>query len=110
MPVRRALADVAGAGDHPQGVGDHCGIVAAFVDRGFASALKHDISPDDVIQAAERRCGSNLSTRTGRPHGRCASDSLPARLLETVVLVFEGGDEIVIHATPARKRYLDLPP
>ncbi|MFN8075247.1 MAG: hypothetical protein U0Q15_07475 [Kineosporiaceae bacterium] len=31
-----------------------------------------------------------------------------ARLLETVVLVFEGGEELVIHAMPARKKYLDL--
>jgi hypothetical protein len=33
-----------------------------------------------------------------------------ARLLETVVLVLEGGDEIVIHAMPARKKYHDLLP
>ena len=33
-----------------------------------------------------------------------------ARLLETVVLVFERGDELVIHAMPARKKYLDLLP
>jgi hypothetical protein len=33
-----------------------------------------------------------------------------ARLLETVVLVFESGDEIVIHAMPARKKYLDFLP
>ena len=30
------------------------------------------------------------------------------RLLETVVLVFETGDEMVIH--PARKKYVDLLP
>ena len=33
-----------------------------------------------------------------------------ARLLETVVLVFGGGDEMVIHAMPARKKYVDLLP
>ena len=32
------------------------------------------------------------------------------RLLETVVLVFETGDEMVIHAMPARKKYWDLLP
>ncbi|MFZ1285487.1 MAG: toxin, partial [Candidatus Phosphoribacter sp.] len=31
-------------------------------------------------------------------------------LLETVVLVLQGGDEIVIHAMPARRKYLDLLP
>jgi len=33
-----------------------------------------------------------------------------ARLLETVVLVLETGEELVIHAMPARKKYLDLLP
>jgi len=33
-----------------------------------------------------------------------------ARLLETVVLVLETGEEMVIHAMPARKKYLDLLP
>ncbi len=33
-----------------------------------------------------------------------------ARLLETVVLVFASGDEMVIHAMSARKKYLDLLP
>jgi hypothetical protein len=33
-----------------------------------------------------------------------------ARLLETVVLTFESGNEMVIHAMPARKQYWDLLP
>ena len=33
-----------------------------------------------------------------------------ARLLETAVLIFESGDEMVIHAMPARKQYWDLLP
>ncbi|GEP37690.1 hypothetical protein NPS01_13530 [Nocardioides psychrotolerans] len=33
-----------------------------------------------------------------------------ARLLETVVLIFESGDEMVIHAMPARKQYWELLP
>ena len=32
------------------------------------------------------------------------------QLLETVVLAFENGDEMVIHAMPARKKHLDLLP
>ncbi len=32
------------------------------------------------------------------------------RLLETVVLVLETGEELVIHAMPARKKYIDLLP
>ena len=33
-----------------------------------------------------------------------------ARLLETVVIVFESGEQMVIHAMPARKQYWDLLP
>lgn len=33
-----------------------------------------------------------------------------ARLLETVVLILESGDELVIHAMPARRQYFDLLP
>ncbi|MFC5382083.1 toxin-antitoxin system toxin subunit [Aquipuribacter nitratireducens] len=33
-----------------------------------------------------------------------------ARLLETVVLLFKGGDELVIHDMPARKQYSELLP
>lgn len=33
-----------------------------------------------------------------------------ARLLETVVLIFGSGDEMVIHAMVARKSYLNLLP
>lgn len=33
-----------------------------------------------------------------------------ARLLETVVLIFESGEELVIHAMPARKKFLELLP
>ncbi len=33
-----------------------------------------------------------------------------ARLLETVVLILDSGEEIVIHAMPARRKYPDLLP
>ena len=47
----------------------------------------------------------------GLPHreSRLGFDT-GARLLETVVLTHENGDEIVIHAMPAHKKYLDLLP
>lgn len=46
-----------------------------------------------------------------RPHRelRLGFDA-QARLLETVVLILESGDELVIHAMPARKQYRDLLP
>lgn len=33
-----------------------------------------------------------------------------ARLLETIVLIFESGDELAIHAMPARRQYWELLP
>lgn len=61
------------------------------------SALKHGVSSQEAIQAAEWSLWIEpLDTR--------------ARLLETVVLVFESGEEVVIHAMPARRKYLDLLP
>ena len=34
----------------------------------------------------------------------------PSPLVEAIVLIFESGDEMVIHAMPARKKYLELLP
>jgi hypothetical protein len=75
------------------------------------SALKHGVSPEDVVQAAEWSVWIESLDDDGPPHRelRLGFDT-GARLQETVVLVLEGGDEMVIHAMPARKKYLDLLP
>jgi hypothetical protein len=75
------------------------------------SALKHGVSSEDAIQAAEWSLWIEPLDEGGSPGRelRLGFDT-SARLLETVVLVFEGGDEIVIHAMAARKKYLDLMP
>jgi hypothetical protein len=74
-------------------------------------ALKHGVSAEDAIQAASGRCGSSHLGGDGPPERELglASDTR-ALLLETVVLILEGGDEVIIHAMPARKKYLDLLP
>ena len=76
-----------------------------------ASALRHGISPEDAVQAAEWSLWIEPLDDNGPPQRelRLGFDTR-ARLLETVVLVFEGGDEMIIHAMPARKKYLDLLP
>ncbi len=75
-----------------------------------ASARKHGISTLDAIQAAEWSLWIEpLDDGPPRRELRLGFDTA-ARLLETVVLVFERGDEMVIHAMPARKKYLDLLP
>jgi hypothetical protein len=74
-------------------------------------ALKHGVSAEDAVQAAEWSLWIEPLDDDGPPDRelRLGFDT-KARLLETVVLVFEDGDEMVIHAMPARKKYLDLLP
>ncbi len=75
------------------------------------SALKHGIAQEDAIQAAEWPLWIEPLDDDGPPYRelRLGFDT-QARLLETVVLVLDGGDELVIHAMPARRKYLELLP
>lgn len=74
------------------------------------SVLKHGVAAEDVEQAAEWTLWVE-PVDDGPPvrELRLGFDTR-ARLLETVVLVFDGGEELVIHAMPARKQYWDLLP
>ena len=73
-------------------------------------ALKHDVAAEDAVQAAEWSLWIEpLDDGLPERELRLGFDT-NARLLETVVLLFESGDELVIHAMPARKKYLDLLP
>lgn len=76
------------------------------------SARKHGVSDDDAIHAADwSQWIEPLDDEDDWPHRqlRLGFDT-SARLLETVVLVFESGEEMVIHAMPARKQFWDLLP
>jgi hypothetical protein len=74
------------------------------------TALKHGISPEDTVQAAEWPLWIEpLDDGPPTRELRLGFDN-QARLLETVVLIFESGEELVIHAMPARKTYWDLLP
>ncbi|GEP39101.1 hypothetical protein NPS01_27640 [Nocardioides psychrotolerans] len=75
------------------------------------SALRHGVSSEDATQAAEWSLWIEPLDEGGPPRRelRLGFDTR-TRLLETVVLVFDSGDVIVIHAMPARKKYLDLLP
>ena len=79
--------------------------------RVHRSALKHGVAQEDAIQSAEWSLWIEPLDDDGPPYRelRLGFDT-QARLLETVVLVLEGGDELVIHAMPARRKYLDLLP
>ncbi len=79
--------------------------------RAHPSALKHGVEESDAIQAAEWPLWIEPLDEGGPPHRelRLGFDT-GARLLETVVLIYEGEAEIVIHAMPCRRKYLDLLP
>ena len=75
------------------------------------SALKHRISSEDAIQAAAWSLWIEPLDEDSPPHRELhLGFDTGAPLLKTVVLALENGDEIVIHAMPARKKYLDLLP
>lgn len=74
------------------------------------SARKHGIEEEDAVQAAEWPLWIEpLDDGPPLRELRLGFDT-GARLLETVVLVLENGQELVIHAMPCRKKYLDLLP
>lgn len=75
------------------------------------SARKHGISDEDATQAADWPQWIEPLDDDDWPHRelRLGFDT-QGRLLETVVLIFESGNELVIHAMPARKQYWELLP
>ncbi|MGA7148566.1 MAG: toxin [Microbacterium sp.] len=74
------------------------------------SALKHGILPEDIIQAASWPLWiEDLDEQSPARQLRLGFDG-QGRLLETVVLIFDSGNELVIHAMKARPQMLDLLP
>ena len=75
------------------------------------SALKHGVLADDAVQAADWPLWVEPLDEEDWPYRelRLGFDT-HARLLETVVLVFQSGEELVIHAMSARRQYWDLLP
>ena len=75
------------------------------------SALKHGVAEPDAVQAAEWPLWIEPLDDEGPPRRelRIGFDT-GARLLETIVLIVEDGTELVIHAMPCRKKYIDLLP
>lgn len=74
------------------------------------SALKHGISEEDAINAATWAIWiEDIDEENPFRQLRLGFD-MHGRLLETVVLVFDSGNEMIIHAMKARSQYLDLLP
>ncbi|WOF23220.1 toxin [Microbacterium betulae] len=74
------------------------------------SALRHGISAEDAIHAATWPLWiDDLEEDSPARQLRLGFDT-QGRLLETVVLTFDSGNELVIHAMKARPQMLDLLP
>jgi hypothetical protein len=74
------------------------------------SALKHGVRAEDAIRAATWAVWiEDLDEGSPSRQLRLGFDT-HGRLLETVVLTFDSGNELVIHAMKARPQMLDLLP
>ena len=74
------------------------------------SAFKHGVLAEDAIQAATWALWiEDLDDESPARQLRLGFDT-QGRLLETVVLVFDSGNELVIHAMKARPQMLGMLP
>jgi len=74
------------------------------------SALRHGIDREDATQAATWSLWvEDLDEESPARQLRLGFDTR-GRLLETVVLVFDSGNELVIHAMKARPQMIELLP
>ncbi|WNM27767.1 toxin [Demequina capsici] len=71
------------------------------------SALEHEISEDDAVQAASFPLWvEDLDDDSPARQPRLGFGAR-GRLLKTVVLTFDSGNELIIHAMTARPQLLD---
>lgn len=72
------------------------------------SARKHGVDPDDAVHAAEHAVFVSDLDEDGPARQLRLGFDAAGRLLEVVVLRFDDGNELLIHAMKARRQYLDL--
>lgn len=76
--------------------------------QAHSSALKHGVSAEDGIHAADHQVYvADLDEDSPARQLRLGFDP-SGRLLELVVLRFDSGNELLIHAMKARSQYVDL--
>ncbi len=74
------------------------------------SALRHGIDPKDSVYAATHAIWIvDLDENSPQRQLRLGFDP-SGRMLETVVLTFDSGNELVIHAMKARPQMIELLP
>jgi len=72
------------------------------------SARKHGVDPEDAGHAAEHAVFvDDLDENSPARQLRLGFDAA-GHLLEVVVLRFDSGNELLIHAMKARRQYIDL--
>lgn len=77
--------------------------------RVHPAALKHEVAAEDALRAAEWPQWVEPLEEDDWPHRELRLGFVTrSRLLETVVLIFDSGQEMVIHAMPARRQYWTL--
>lgn len=75
-----------------------------------ASALKHGVRPEDAILAASWPIWIEDLDDDSPARQLRLGFAAQSILLETVVLVFDSGNELIMHAMKARPQMIDLLP
>ncbi len=74
------------------------------------SALRHGIAREDAIHVSSTPLWVDYLDEGSPAHQLRIGFDTQGRLLETVVLVFDSGEELVIHAMKIRKKVVALVP
>ncbi|MET3203995.1 toxin [Arthrobacter sp. UYEF13] len=72
------------------------------------SARKHGVSEEDALHAVANGIHESYLDDGSPARRLILGFDIQGTLLELVVLRFDSGNEMVIHAMPARKQYLKL--
>lgn len=73
-----------------------------------ASASKHGVSQEDAPNAADNPVLERYLDEDSPARQLILGFDANGRVLELVLLVFDSGNELIIHAMPARKQYLKM--
>ncbi len=73
-----------------------------------AAAGNHGVSEEDALHAASHRVLERYPDEGDPARQLILGFDTNGTILERVLLVFDSGNELIIHAMPARKHYLKL--
>lgn len=73
-----------------------------------SSARRHGVQDEDALRAAADTLYTAFLDEDSPARQLCLGFDTQGRILELVVLCFDSGNELIIHAMPARRQYLQL--